>query len=170
VAPRSDARPTADRVKEALFNVLGDGRVRGAAVLDLYAGSGALGIEALSRGAARVVFVDADRAAVAAIEANLTATGFGELASVHRTTAAAAVARPDPQGGFDLVLADPPYDLPAGDVEAVLAALAAPGRLAPDATVVVERPRAGAPLAMPPGWDRGAERTYGDTLLLFVNP
>jgi 16S rRNA (guanine966-N2)-methyltransferase len=168
VAPKSDARPTADRVKEALFNVLGDARMRGAHVLDLYAGSGALGIEALSRGAARAVFVDRDRAAVAAIDANLLATGFGEVASAHRATATTYLARPS--DGFDLVFADPPYDAAASELVAVLDALARPGRLAPGAAVVLEQGRAVGRPPLPDGWATEFERAYGDTLLLIVTP
>jgi 16S rRNA (guanine966-N2)-methyltransferase len=171
VAPKSDARPTSDRVKEALFNVLGETRVRGAHVLDLYAGSGALGIEALSRGAARAVFVDRDRAAVAAIDANLVATGLAELGRVHRATASTFLARDAPRcEPFDLVLVDPPYDLGAGDLAAALDALAVPGRLAPGAAVVLERARAAAAPRPPEGWTTEFERAYGDTLLQIVTP
>jgi 16S rRNA (guanine966-N2)-methyltransferase len=169
VAPKSDARPTSDRVKEALFNVLDDSRVRGAHVLDLYAGSGALGIEALSRGAARAVFVDRDRAAVAAIEANLLSTGLAELARVHRATAATFLARDAGRGEpLDLVLVDPPYDLDADELADVLGALAHHGRLAPGAAVVLERARSAAVLQLPEGWTTEFERVDGDTLLHIV--
>ena len=169
VAPKGDARPTTDRVKEALFNVLG-ARVVGASVLDLYAGSGALGIEALSRGAVRAVFVDDDAAAVDAIRQNLAAAGFVADAQVTRVTVAQYVARPAPgsEHRFDLVLLDPPYDTPTTDVEAVLTALAAAGVLAPGGRVVVERPRAVGPPALPATWETEFQRAYGDTLLLIA--
>ena len=98
-------RPTADRVREALFSMLGD--VGGARVLDLYAGSGALGIEALSRGAASAVFVERDARAVAAIERNLDAVGVEADGRAARTSCASS---PRPEGPFDLVFCDPPYD------------------------------------------------------------
>ncbi len=170
VAPPGDARPTTDRVREALFNVLGPGPVRGAAVLDLYAGSGALGIEALSRGASRAVFVERDSGAVAAIESNLVATGFTELARVRRLDVRAHLARPDRSGPFDLVLIDPPYATPGAEVEATLAALADRGWLGPGAVVTVERARVDGVPALPTGWGIEFERAYGDTLLLVVAP
>jgi 16S rRNA (guanine(966)-N(2))-methyltransferase RsmD len=173
VAPKGGARPTTDRVKEALFNVLG-GRVVGAAVLDLYAGSGALGIEALSRGAARAVFVDDDAAAVDAIRENLAAAGFVADAQVTRVTVAQYVAHPargesgSGQAGFDLVLLDPPYDTPTTDVDAVLAALGASDLIASGGRVVVERARAAGPPSLPSTWETEFQRAYGDTLLMIA--
>jgi 16S rRNA (guanine966-N2)-methyltransferase len=164
VAPAGGARPTADRVKEALFNSLGSERVEGASVLDLYAGSGALAIEALSRGADRAVLVDDDRRAHAAIAANLEAIGFGDRARVARVRASTFVARLDSDDRFDLVFADPPYDLPPDELGAVLAALAGSGALAERATVVVETGRGSAP-QLPDQWSVGWQRAYGDTLL-----
>jgi len=165
VAPASGARPTADRVKEALFNSLGAARVEGASVLDLYAGSGALAIEALSRGAERAVLVDDDRRAQAAITANLDATGFADRARLVRTRASAFVARiASSDDRFDLVFADPPYDLPPDDLGAVLTALAESGALAEGASVIVETRRGSSP-QLPAGWSVGWERAYGDTLL-----
>jgi 16S rRNA (guanine966-N2)-methyltransferase len=168
VAPKRNARPTADRVKEALFNVLGD-RVDGAEVLDLYAGSGALGIEALSRGAHHAVFVDQDQSAVVAIRANLRATGLAAAASVRRMTSRAFVAAGPPARAFDLVLADPPYDTPAREVGHVLDVLAAPGWVAADGAVVVER-GADESVALPGGWETRFSRRYGDTLLVVAGP
>ncbi|MFO7609829.1 MAG: RsmD family RNA methyltransferase, partial [Candidatus Krumholzibacteriia bacterium] len=109
-APRGQAvRPTTDRVKEAVFNILGD-RVAAATVLDLCSGAGGLGLEALSRGAARAVFVDSDRAALAAVRANAEACGAqaGEFALVH-ADAVAWLSAWRPAGGPWLLLADPPY-------------------------------------------------------------
>jgi 16S rRNA (guanine966-N2)-methyltransferase len=151
-------------VKEALFNSLGSARVEGASVLDLYAGSGALAIEALSRGADRAVLVDDDRRAQAAIAANLEATGFADRARVVRMRASTFVARLDAGEHFDLVFADPPYDVPPDELGAVLAALAASGALSERAAVIVESRRGSAP-QLPGGWSVGWERAYGDTLL-----
>jgi 16S rRNA (guanine966-N2)-methyltransferase len=172
VAPKGSTRPTTDRVKEALFNVLG-ARVVDAWVLDLYAGSGALGIEALSRGAAHATFVDDDAAAVAAIRENLEAAGFVDEGRVLRSTAAQYLtrgAREAPGTGhrFDLVLLDPPYDTPTADVEGVLTALVASGALGPGSRIVVERPRSAGPPALPPAWETEFQRAYGDTLLMVA--
>jgi 16S rRNA (guanine966-N2)-methyltransferase len=173
VAPTGGTRPTTDRVKEALFNVLG-ARAVGAAVLDLYAGSGALGIEALSRGARHAVFVDDDVAAVGAIRENLTAAGFDADAQVVRVPVtqylARAAARPVPSDQqFDLVLLDPPYEVPTAEVEDVLGALASSTLLASGSRVVVERARSAGPPGLPPTWEREFERSYGDTLLLIAS-
>ena len=94
VAPKGDVRPTADRVKESLFAALGADRLEGAVVLDLYAGSGALGIEALSRGAATAVFVDKDHRAHEAIRTNLATTGFAERAHVSQAAVDSFLGRP----------------------------------------------------------------------------
>ena len=105
-------RPTSDRVREAIFDILASrGALEGAAVLDAYAGSGALGIEALSRGAASVCFVEIDRRAVAAIKANLASTGFGSAPAVaRRARATSSSSSPASAGvGYDLALVDPPY-------------------------------------------------------------
>lgn len=138
VAPAGrDVRPTLDRVREAAFNALGSlDAVRGAAVLDLFAGSGALGIEALSRGADHVTFVDVAAASLDAVRTNLDTTDLAERATVLRSDVLAAldVSHPRIAGPYDLVLADPPYDFD-GWAE-LLDALGAV--LAPDATVVAE--------------------------------
>ncbi len=163
VAPKGDARPTADRVKESLFASLGADRLVGAMVLDLYAGSGALGIEALSRGAARAVFVDKDRRAQDALRTNLATTGFTERAQLNHGPAASFVGR-GAGAAFDLVFLDPPYDLDATELARVLETLARPGLLADAATVVIET-RRDVPPVLPEGWTVGWARVYGDTLL-----
>jgi 16S rRNA (guanine966-N2)-methyltransferase len=161
--PGAATRPTSDRVREALFSILG-GRVTDARVLDLFAGSGALGIEALSRGAAEVTFVDSDPAAIRAVRANLAAVGAD--AEVRRADArrflgsASAAARQ-----YDLVFLDPPYRL-ARDLGDVLTA-ALPSVLAPGATVVAESDRR-APLD--PALPLLDERRYGDTLIRIYGP
>lgn len=155
-------RPTADRVREAVFNALQSlGAVRGAAVADLFAGSGALGIEALSRGADHCWFVERDRSARAVIDDNLDTLGFRGRATVVGAALPAAVAElPD---GLDLVLADPPY---AFDAWPVLLAALVP-RLAADAVVVVESDRE---IALPEGWETTRQRTYGGTVVSFTAP
>ena len=110
--PGTDVRPTTDRVREAIFNSLGSlGVVEGAVVADLFAGSGAVGIEALSRGAAHCTFVENDRQAVAVIEENLAALGLAARSRVRRGDATAAAASLD----VDIVIADPPYDFDRWD-------------------------------------------------------
>ena len=161
--PGAATRPTADRVREALFSILGD-RVDGARVLDLYAGSGALGLEALSRGAAASTFVDSSAAAQRAIRANLAALG-AEAETVRADAlrwldSASARARQ-----YDLVFLDPPYRRAGALAGALSEAL--PPVLAPGSVVVAESDRR-APLALTlPTID---ERRYGDTLIRIHAP
>jgi len=161
-------RPTADRVKESVFAALGPDRLAGARVLDLFAGSGALGLEALSRGAAAALFVEKDPAAARAVRTNIDTLGFSDRAVLRRAAAAAVITGPAPDPPYDLALLDPPYDTPAADVEAVVRRLADGGWLAPDGTVVVERAAGSPPLEWPAGWGSTWERCYGDTLVLFA--
>ncbi len=169
VVPAGEAiRPTSDRVKESVFSALGPGRLVGARVLDLYAGSGALGLEALSRGAAEALFIDRDQAAAQAIRANIEMLGFDGRAVLRQTPVTSLLGGPRPGDPFDLALLDPPYDTPAADVEAVLRQLVEGAWLTPDATVVVERAANSAPLVWPAGWGSTWERCYGDTLVLFA--
>lgn len=160
-APPSGTRPTSDRVREALFSVLtARGDLEGAVVLDLYAGSGALGLEALSRGAARLVAVERSRAAAAVLRRN--AARLGVRVEVHTLPVATFLAR-DAPAVADLVLLDPPYDLEV--VEADLDALVRGGWVAPGGTVVVERSsRSPAPRFAGP-WEAPTERRYGETAL-----
>jgi len=168
VAPKGGTRPTTDRVKEALFSMLGPARLQGASVLDLYAGSGALAIEALSRDAARAVLVDRNRAAAEAVRANLRTAGFGDVARFQRATVATFLATPVAEAPFDLVFLDPPYDTPSDELAGVLAALDVARLVAPGATVVLERPSGSAPVEMPEHWGIEKERAYGDTLLVVA--
>lgn len=160
--PGRATRPTSDRVREALFSTLDAvAAVTGARVLDGWAGSGALGIEALSRGAAHATFVETHAATAAVITANLATTGLAERATVVRADVATLRAGTP----FDVVLADPPYTVTLAGVHAVLVALP----LAPGAWVVVERDRHEQGLEVPPPAplvpDRS--RTYGDTVLVY---
>jgi 16S rRNA (guanine966-N2)-methyltransferase len=142
-APRGfDTRPTSDRLRETLFNVLA-ARIEDAAFLDLYAGSGANGIEALSRGANRVVFVEKATPAIAAIRANLQALGIREGHQLETRSAAASVKRLNEQGQhFDLIFLDPPYQA-AEEYALVLGLLGNPcsAALADDAVVIAEHHR-----------------------------
>jgi 16S rRNA (guanine966-N2)-methyltransferase len=191
VAPTGDqVRPTKDIARESMFSALdARGVLEGAIVLDLYAGTGALAIEALSRGAAAAVLVERDRAALEAIRANLlvlpsssvdpSTNPSANLSTnpstrprvdvVARDVGRFLAAGPPPDAPFDLVFVDPPYDTADEDVTAVLASLMAPGWLAPGAIVSVERP-VRHPVVVPPGLSTGWERTFGDTLLSFVYP
>jgi len=159
--PRTGTRPTTDRVRESLFNVL-TSRVdfAGASVLDLYAGSGALGLEAMSRGATSAVFVESDARAAAVIAKNIAALGVA--ATVRRGPVAAVLAgRADRP--VDLVFADPPYDVPAADLEKLVEALITGGWVRAGSVVVVERGASGPELAWPDGWEVWPSRRYGDT-------
>ena len=151
-------RPTGDRVKEALFGSIQFG-LQGARVLDVFAGSGALGIEALSRGAAEAVFIDADRAAVSCIRENLRAARLTEQAVVLEGDFAAGICRA--QGAFDYVFLDPPYA--AGLYQAAAAALIESGRLAEGALVIAEHSGS----VRLEGFRLLRERRYGKTYLAF---
>ncbi|WP_022881120.1 16S rRNA (guanine(966)-N(2))-methyltransferase RsmD [Gryllotalpicola ginsengisoli] len=169
--PKAGTRPTSDRVREALFSTLeARDALRGARVLDLYAGSGALGLEAASRGAASVVLVEKNPAAarVAKTNAGLVARAFG------RSDAPQIALRTTPvrsyfgsaAGPFDLVFSDPPYELGESDVAADLAALAP--LLAPGALVVVERSARSPEPAWPAGLVPERVKGYGETALWFA--
>ena len=150
----AETRPTADRVREAVFSILGS--VDGVRVLDLYAGSGALGLEALSRGAASATFVESGRPALAAIRANLDATG--EEAEVVAADAISWLrAAGDGERAFDLVFCDPPYDAAAGIAQPLGDLL--PRVAAPQALIVTESSKRNPLVIDLPLTD---ERTYGD--------
>jgi 16S rRNA (guanine966-N2)-methyltransferase len=157
-------RPTSDRVREALFGALdARGAVRGARVLDLYAGSGALGLEAASRGAADVVLVDAARSAAEAARRNVGALGMPRVAVVLASVQRHLAGRPP--WPADLVLLDPPYAMPEDELAAVLRALAGGGWLADGALVVVERGSRSPEPRWPAGLARESVRRYGETTL-----
>lgn len=150
-------------MREALFNTLA-ARLdfAGLTVLDLYAGSGALGLEALSRGAAQAVFVEADARTAAVIERNLAALGLDGATVLARPVAAALRLAGGP---VDIVFADPPYDTGSDEVDAMLAALAGGGWTTTGTVVVVERRASSGALTWPDGWDVWPARRYGDTRL-----
>lgn len=153
-------RPTGAKVREAVFSILGD--IEGTRVLDLYAGSGALGIEALSRGAASAVFVDNDRAAADAIRHNLRSLGLDDRGRVLPLTIEAALRRLSAEPGFDLVFVDPPW---ATLDRVPKALLGLPQLLSETACVVVEH-RQGAPPQLE-GLVAYDQRAWGDTGVVF---
>jgi 16S rRNA (guanine966-N2)-methyltransferase len=166
--PRTGTRPTTDRVRESLFNVLAS-RIdfAGASVLDLYAGSGALGLEALSRGATSAVFVESDQRAGAIIAANIDS--LGAQGATLRRGAVAAVLAGGADRPVDLVLADPPYAVPAAEIEEMLVALVDGGWATPGTVVVVERGASGPELAWSEGWLPWPSRRYGDSRIELAN-
>ena len=161
-------RPVSDMAREGLFSSLG-ARVPGARVLDLFAGTGALGIEALSRGAAEAVFVDRARPATAAIRENLERTRLTDEAVVVGVDVRVLLTRDDKNGApFDLVLADPPYELEGSELDAALAELAR-GWLAPSGwTVVLTRRKGSSTPVIPLHWLAARRLEYGDTLVLLL--
>jgi 16S rRNA (guanine966-N2)-methyltransferase len=185
VPPGTTTRPTSDRAREGLFaSLLSElGTFDGARVLDLYAGSGAIGLEALSRGAERVLLVESDARAAAVIKANVKAVDLpGATVAVDRVDR--LLARPpagrqdqdqhqdqhqhqhQDQDRFDLVIADPPYAVTEEAVTRVLALLKA-GWLADDALVVIERATRSGPVDWPPGFLPGKSRRYGEATFWY---
>jgi 16S rRNA (guanine966-N2)-methyltransferase len=163
VPPRG-TRPTSDRVREALFAALAhDPGLVGANVLDLCAGSGALGLEALSRGAAHALFVESDRRAAGVLRRNIADVGLPGT-EVRVAPAAAVLAGPAARA-YDLALVDPPYEVPDPEVAGWRSAAAANGWLTGDAVVVVERSARGPEFRWPPGWQPLRRRRYGETVL-----
>jgi 16S rRNA (guanine(966)-N(2))-methyltransferase RsmD len=160
--PARGTRPTTDRVREALFNVLAARRdFDGLRVVDLYAGSGALGLEALSRGAASALFVESDSRAAAVIKGNISTLGLP--GATVRRGAVATVLATGADRPVDLVFADPPYEVATAEIEAVLASLEQGGWLQSGSVVVVERAASCAELTWPSGWTPWPSRRYGDT-------
>ena len=168
VAPSSrDIRPTADRLRESLFNILihaYDDPVADARVLDLFAGTGALGIEAVSRGAAFALFVDNGAEARALLRNNVEALGLGGVTKVYRRDAT-NLGPAHPMEPFSLVFLDPPYRMRLA--EKALASLRDGGWLTPGALIVVEEARVGE-FAVPQGFEQLERRTYDDTELVFL--
>lgn len=169
--PGSGTRPTSDRVRESLFGALESlDALDGSRVLDLYAGSGALGLEALSRGAVSADLVERSRQAAAVVRRNaaiVTRSVSSATASVHESSVIAFLTRAS--GPYDLVFTDPPYDLDDDSMTADLIALAP--RLSADALVVIERARRSTPPnAAAAGLEVCREKTYGDTAVWWAQP
>jgi 16S rRNA (guanine966-N2)-methyltransferase len=168
VPPGTTTRPTSDRAREGLFaSLLSElGRFDGARVLDLYAGSGAIGLEALSRGAERVLLVESDARAAAVIKANIKAVDLpGATVAVDRVERLLARS-PASEGRFDLVLADPPYAVTDDAVTRVLTLLQV-GWLADDALIVIERATRSGQLDWPPGFLPSKSRRYGEATFWY---
>lgn len=170
-------RPTSDRVREAVFSALaawagtaGEDPAKALAGLgfcDLYAGSGAMGLEAASRGAERVVLVESDRAAADVVRANAAEVDLSvrvQSVPVERFVAGRCDA------GFDVVWLDPPYDLSADELDEVLAAVVTNGWVLPDGMIIVERARRSPAPTWPDGFAGGWERRYGDTTIHYGKP
>ncbi|MFI2101839.1 16S rRNA (guanine(966)-N(2))-methyltransferase RsmD [Isoptericola sp. NPDC019693] len=173
--PPKGTRPTSDRVREAIFSRLDHLDVLdGARVLDLYAGSGALGLEAASRGAAEVVLVDANRRAADVARRNVATLGLQREVRVLADSAERFASSPSAGAagspGFDVVFLDPPYDLAEEALATVLAHLAAPGVLAAGAVVVVERSTRSPEPDWPAGLEAFARKDYGETAVHYAEP
>jgi len=165
--PQAVTRPTASRVREAIFSTLTHelGSFSDLNVLDLYAGSGALGIEAISRGAHKAVFVDNDRTAISIINSNLG--GLGHIhTQVVKSNVATYIGNSSPAVAFDLVFMDPPYSVVDTVVEDQIDDLVAKNWLAEDAVLVIER-EANSLIEWPAGFDAQEPRIYGDTSVWY---
>ncbi|WP_440084613.1 16S rRNA (guanine(966)-N(2))-methyltransferase RsmD [Streptosporangium sp. LJ11] len=185
VPPGRGTRPTSDRAREGIFSTVGSliGPLEGCRVLDLYAGSGALGLEALSRGAGHALLVESDARAIRTIRQNVASLGLpgAEVAAdrVERLLARGPGGAGNAQGTesvesagsagrpYDLVLADPPYALGAEEVETVLGLLRDRGWLAEDALVAVERESRGKDLVWPSGYEEERVRRYGEASVWY---
>jgi 16S rRNA (guanine966-N2)-methyltransferase len=183
--PEEGVRPTSDKVREALFSAIESRRdLGGARVLDLFAGTGALGIEALSRGATFAVFVESNRAAVRMLTKNLESLSLigqsrvvvakakeflaaqTNAAQINTAPTNTAQTNTD-RDAFDLVLLDPPYEISNAGVDELLTVLVTHGWLAPGATVALERPTKSAAPTWPEQIDHKSHRTYGDTTVWY---
>jgi 16S rRNA (guanine966-N2)-methyltransferase len=164
--PRAGVRPTGDRAREGLFNSLGSLLdLEGARVLDLYAGSGALGLEALSRGAAEAVFVESGAGVLPVLRGNIAAVGLP--GAVVLPGSVPTVVGGAPPAAFDLVFADPPYSASVEEVRGVLEGLVTNAWLAADAVVVVERSSREQPWEWPTPLTGLRDRRYGEAVLRY---
>lgn len=164
--PPVGTRPTSDRAREGLFNSLATMLdFDGGRVLDLYAGSGAVGLEALSRGAERSVLVESERGALAVIDANVAAVGLAGARVVRRTVESYLAGTGD--GPFDLIFADPPYLAPEAQIEAALGLLAGDAWSEPGTIVVVERSARGAGPMWPEPLEMIKQKRYGEGVLWY---
>jgi len=164
----TSTRPTSDRAREGLFSSVQSelGSLTGKRVLDLYAGSGAVGLEALSRGAGQVLLVESDARTAAVIKANVAAIGIPGATVVTDRAERLLGRPPGPADRYDLVFADPPYAMTADEVTRMLTLLAG-GWLADGALVVVERATRSGALEWPPGYLPGKSRRYGEATFWY---
>lgn len=162
-------RPTSDRTREGLFSTVFAifGSLAGLTVLDLYAGSGAVGLEALSRGASDVLLIEADHGAAAVIRRNIAAVGLPGARLVHDKVERALRRGPGEAPPRQLVFADPPYSTGDDELAGALATLIDRGWLAADALVIVERDARSGPPAWPAGYVEDRSRRYGETTLWY---
>lgn len=169
VPPGANTRPTSDRVREALFSSLETmTELVGCRFADLYAGSGAVGLEALSRGAAHALLVESDPRAARTIRENIAALGAAATARLVTARVPAALAAPPAdEAGYDVVFIDPPYAVPDREIAVLLTALLAEGWLAQEGVVVVERSSRSGPVPWPDGFTAGRSRRYGETTLWY---
>ncbi|MFB8240307.1 16S rRNA (guanine(966)-N(2))-methyltransferase RsmD [Kitasatospora purpeofusca] len=168
VPPGRGTRPTSDKAREAMFSTLEAlrGTLHGARMLDLFGGSGAVGLEALSRGAAHVLLVEADAQAARVIRENVRTVGLpGALVQAAR--AEKVVAGPAPEQPYDLVFLDPPYVVTDDEVREMLITLSAGGWLAEDVLVTVERSTRGGAFGWPEGFEELRSRRYGEGTLWY---
>ncbi|MDG4823538.1 16S rRNA (guanine(966)-N(2))-methyltransferase RsmD [Asanoa sp. WMMD1127] len=166
--PGSGTRPTSDRVREALFSSIESlVDLDGARFVDLYAGSGAVGLEALSRGAAHVLLVESDARAARTIRGNLAALDAAPAARLVTDKVAAVLDRGPEGDPYDVVFADPPYAVTDEEIATTVTALVRGGWLAPDAVVVVERSSRGGPIPQVEGVTWARSRRYGETTLWY---
>ena len=164
VPPGNGTRPTSDRAREGLLSTwqsLLGGSLRGERVLDLYAGSGAVGLEALSRGASHTLLVEADARAARTIRENVKNLGLPG-AEVRAGKAEQIIQAPAPTEPYDIVFLDPPYKVTDDDLREILLTLRTEGWLAPEAIVTVERSTRGGEFTWPPGFDAVKARRYGE--------
>ena len=160
-------RPVSDMAREGVFSSLGPD-VAGARVLDLYAGTGAMAIEALSRGAEHATLVERDRAALGAIRENLARARVAEAADVVASDVLPFLTRDDnPMEGIDLVFADPPYAMERADLDDLVAAIGAAGLAGPAWRVVLTRPKRSSTPVIPLHWLAARRLSYGDTLVFI---
>ncbi|MFJ9696873.1 16S rRNA (guanine(966)-N(2))-methyltransferase RsmD [Kitasatospora sp. NPDC101183] len=168
VPPGRGTRPTSDKAREAMFSTLEAlrGTLHGARMLDLFGGSGAVGLEALSRGAEHVLLVEADAQAARVIRENVREIGLpGALVKAAR--AEKVIAGPAPEAPYDLVFLDPPYAVTDGELREMLTTLSAGGWLAEDALVTVERSTRGGEFGWPEGFEGLRSRRYGEGTLWY---
>ncbi|MFR9780417.1 16S rRNA (guanine(966)-N(2))-methyltransferase RsmD [Micromonospora sp. MS34] len=166
--PGAGTRPTSDRVREALFSaVQAELDLAGARFADLYAGSGAVGLEALSRGAEHVLLVESDARAARVIRENIAALRAAPAARLVAGKVATVLAAGPDGGPYDVVFADPPYAVPDQEVTGLLSALVDGGWLAPDAVVIIERSSRTGPVTWVEGVTAGRSRRYGETTLWY---
>jgi 16S rRNA (guanine966-N2)-methyltransferase len=160
-------RPVSDRAREGVFSSLG-AEVSGTRVLDLYAGTGAMAIEALSRGAEHATLVERDRAAVRTIRDNLARARLGEAAEIVSSDALTFITRDDNRlGRFDLVFADPPYATDQDELDERVAAIESAGLSGPAWRVVLTRPKRSSTPVIPLHWLAARRLSYGDTLVFI---